>query len=117
MKRCKCGAYRLAVEVNGELTWIVGCRACDTIARLNILLESGVRVTSGSGVTMDVERLKRQRDHAEEEIENLRGELVRVTDDRNEARLELMRTKHSAQVAIERMRQGHHVHVKEIEWN
>lgn len=121
MRQCECGAYRLVARVNDEWVWAAGCRACDTIERLRILLEAGVKVTRGSKATMDPERLKRQRDRAEEEVETLKRELGRVTEERDEARIHLKRAQHSARAAksaMERMREGCNlVHMAGPEWN
>lgn len=121
MRQCDCGAYRLAVNVDGGWQWAAGCRACDTIERLNVLLEGGVRVTRGSKTTMDPERLKKQRDRAEEEVETLKKEVARLTEERNEARIEVKRARSSAKAAqaqAERVRQGCHIaRMAGPEWN
>jgi len=122
MRQCECGGYRLAaVYKDGHHVWAAGCRACDTIERLNILLEAGVKVTRGSKATMDPRRLREQRDRAEEEIENLKKEVSRLTDERNAAQIEAKRARSSAkaaQAAAERMRQGCHIaRMAGPEWN
>ena len=112
-------------NIDGEWRWAAGCRACDTIERLNILLEAGVRVTRSLKVTMDPERLKCQRDRAEQEIENLKKEVSRLTEERNKSIIEEKRARHSAkaaQAASERVREGcHMVNAGKIvggsEWN
>lgn len=109
MQQCECGAYRF-VDNNGEDA--VGCRACITIERLNVLLEAGVRVIRSSKITMDPERLKCQRDRAEQEIENLKKEVSRLTEERNKSVIEEKRARYSAKVAqaaSERVREGCHL--------
>jgi hypothetical protein len=110
MRHCECGAYRqAAIWSDGRQSWAGGCRACDTIERLNILLEGGIKVRRGSNATMDPERLKGQRDRAEAEVEILKKEVSTLTVERNNALTEVRRAQISAkaaQASAERVRQG-----------
>lgn len=86
MRQCECGAYRLAKKVDGEWTWVAGCRACDKIARLYVLLDGGVKVTT------------------KESPSRLREKLVRAEDeaDRLKSDIEAMTTRYREELAIAR---------------
>lgn len=108
MKQCECGAYRQAVEIQGHWEWTAGCRACDKIKRLYILLEGGVKVFSNGG-TNDVDKLKKRVESAEREVERLKAEIGFLSDELLLARINEKRARSSAraaQASAERVRQG-----------
>lgn len=77
MRLCKCGAYRLASLVDQKWTWQVGCKACDTIERLRILLDSGVRVTTRDSPSRLRERLRKaelETDRLHSQIQSMKRE-------------------------------------------
>lgn len=110
VRRCKCGATRLAVEdEQGNWKWVGGCLPCDRIERLEILLAGGVRVYSGSMAMNSPERMRRRIELAEKEIELLKQEKSRLEEDLRRARMEEKRARNSARVAhesAERVRQN-----------
>lgn len=71
MRQCDCGAYRLAEKIDGQWRWQGGCRACDTIERLRILLDAGTRVTTRESPSRLRERLER----AEREADRLHAKV------------------------------------------
>lgn len=81
MRRCECGAYRLATKVNDEWVWGSRCRACDKIARLYALLDAGVRVVTDESPSMLRERLE----SAERETEKLQALVAEMTKERRVA--------------------------------
>jgi len=110
-RKCKCGAYRLAVIQDDSYIWVAGCHACDTIERLYGLLESGIKIIKDSHKNPD--RLKHQCDIAEQEVERLKGEVTRLT-------LELRRSQHSAraaQAALHRVQKDVLVKKTDDSWN
>lgn len=91
---CACGAYRACLkDIDGQLHWVAGCRACDKIK----MLEDGVRIRQGSDVTMDPENLLARAQREEAEVERLRAGIQTVLGDVNahnvavEERLEAVR--------------------------
>ena len=76
MRQCDCGAYRLAEKIDGQWRWQGGCRACDTIERLRILLDAGTRVTtreSPSRLRERLERAEREADRLHAKVDEMEG--------------------------------------------
>lgn len=86
MRQCECGAYRLAKKVKGEWVWAAGCRACDKIARLYVLLDGGVKVICKESPSRIREKLVR----AEEEVDRLKRDIA-VTEERHRDELRVAR--------------------------
>ena len=103
MRQCECGAYRKAVRIDGEWKWAAGCRACDTIERLYILLEGGVKVYRRGHDRP--ETLRKRLDAAEAEVERLKRQLTaqdeiirKARNSEREARHEAYRARRAAEI-------------------